>query len=225
MRFTPKIEILPEPQRALWPQLIEIPRQFVLYGGTALALRLGHRESVDFDFFTSEPFEPAELLRSLPMLADGELTQQAKHTLSLVVGPERKVNISFFGGLDNLGRVGEPELTDDGVVKVASLLDVAACKAAVVYARAEAKDYRDMDALLKAGLTLERIIGAAQAVYGDQYSAALTLKSLAYFEDGDLKTLPLEVKKALTTAAANIGPIPVMARLPGGLGGELKTEN
>jgi hypothetical protein len=218
MSLTPNLEVLPAPQRAFWPELHEVPRHFVLYGGTALALRLGHRSSLDFDFFATEPFDPVQLLRSLPLLGHADLTQQAKHTLSVVAGAKKEVNISFFGGLGNLGRVGEPELTDDGVLNVASLLDIAACKMAVVYNRAESKDYRDIYALLKAGLTLEEMIGAAQAVYGGQFSAAITLKSLTYFEDGDLKTLPQEVRKTLSAAAANIGSIPAFERKSDQLG-------
>jgi hypothetical protein len=48
-----QLSILPEPQRALWPILEQVPKRFVLYGGTAIALRLGHRESVDFYFLTT----------------------------------------------------------------------------------------------------------------------------------------------------------------------------
>lgn len=217
MSFAPKLDILPEPQRALWPRLREVPGNFVLYGGTALALRLGHRTSIDFDFFSTEPFDPAELRRSLPMLKDARPLQTGPHTLTMAVGPRSEVDVSFFGGLDTLGRVGEPELTDDGVISVASLTDVAACKAAVICERAQAKDYKDIYELLRAGLTLEQIIGAAQAVYGEHYNAMMTLKALSYFGDGDLGTLPPEVKKTLTRAAANIGVIPAMARLPGGL--------
>ena len=53
MTLTPRLDALPEAQRALWPALARIPDSCVLYGGTALALRLGHRASVDFDFFSS----------------------------------------------------------------------------------------------------------------------------------------------------------------------------
>lgn len=50
--FTPRLNILPEAQRQLWPALDETDSLgFVLYGGTAIALRVGHRPSVDFDFF------------------------------------------------------------------------------------------------------------------------------------------------------------------------------
>ena len=53
MLIQPKIDILPAPQKSLWPQLKGVPKEFVLYRGTAVALRYGHRESIDFDFFTT----------------------------------------------------------------------------------------------------------------------------------------------------------------------------
>ncbi|MEG2185298.1 MAG: nucleotidyl transferase AbiEii/AbiGii toxin family protein, partial [Cloacibacillus sp.] len=53
MVFQPKVEILPAAQRELWPLLSEVPQDFVLYGGTAVALWFGHRTSVDFDFFST----------------------------------------------------------------------------------------------------------------------------------------------------------------------------
>jgi hypothetical protein len=52
------MEILPPAQRLVWPDLAAAHRLgFVLYGGTAIALRLGHRSSVDFDFFTADPLK------------------------------------------------------------------------------------------------------------------------------------------------------------------------
>jgi Nucleotidyl transferase AbiEii toxin, Type IV TA system len=58
--FIPRLDILPLPQRRLWDEFAGIPPEFVLYGGTAIALHLGHRESVDFDFFGSRSFDPAK---------------------------------------------------------------------------------------------------------------------------------------------------------------------
>jgi hypothetical protein len=66
--FPPKLNTLPPAQRAIWPLLAEIPRHFVLYGGTAVALRLGHRVSVDFDFFAAVPFRPEALLGAVSWL-------------------------------------------------------------------------------------------------------------------------------------------------------------
>ena len=54
--FEPRLDILPPAQRRLWNELGSTPPDFVLYGGTALALRLGHRQSEDFDFFSSYSF-------------------------------------------------------------------------------------------------------------------------------------------------------------------------
>jgi len=54
----PKLEILPPAQLALWPETARWADRFVLYGGTAIALRHGHRQSVDFDFFSERPFDP-----------------------------------------------------------------------------------------------------------------------------------------------------------------------
>ena len=66
--FAPNLSILPEPQRLLWSELRDTAPSFVLYGGTALALRLGHRQSQDFDFFSSRPFRADSLRESIPFL-------------------------------------------------------------------------------------------------------------------------------------------------------------
>jgi hypothetical protein len=63
--FSPHLEILPAPQRALWNELSEVSREFVLYGGTALALHLAHRESVDFDLFGSRALDLAGIKASV----------------------------------------------------------------------------------------------------------------------------------------------------------------
>jgi hypothetical protein len=57
--FSPHLEILPAPQRALWNELSGVSQEFVLYGGTALALHLAHRNSVDFDLFGSRALDLA----------------------------------------------------------------------------------------------------------------------------------------------------------------------
>ena len=57
--FAPRLEMLPPTQRALWPRLSQVPPDFVLYGGTAITLRLGHRYSVDYDLFSNRSFVPA----------------------------------------------------------------------------------------------------------------------------------------------------------------------
>jgi hypothetical protein len=127
------------------------------------------------------------------------------------------VKLSFFGGL-TFGRVRDPEWTGDRVLRAASALDIGASKMRVILERSEAKDYLDVRALLKSGLSLAEMLAAACAVY-EQFNPMIPLRALSYFEDGDLSTLPVEVKNALTKAAGATcaGDIPRMARLPGGL--------
>ena len=196
-----RINLLPPAQKALWPELAEVPRHFVLYGGTALALRLGHRESVDFDFFSSRPVIPGELLRDLQVLRGAKILQNAGQTLSVSLERGGTIKLSFFGGI-SIGRVGEPDLTQDTVLCVASLLDVAGTKAAVITQRAEAKDYLDMLAIIESGTPLPLAMAAARALYGSEYNPMMTLKSLAYFGDGDLYKLTQVQKDRLTSIAS-----------------------
>lgn len=214
MSFAPKLATLPEAQRAVWPELKPLASRFVLYGGTALALRLGHRQSEDFDFFGDVPVNPDELLNSLPLLKGATVRQKAANTLTVTVRRPQPVKISFFGL--TLRRVKNPEVTSDGMARVASLLDIAACKMAVIQSRSESKDYLDVAALLKDGVTLADALGAAQAVYGGQFNPLITLKALNYFGDGDLATLPETVKQTLRTAAA-IKEVSHFEPLPGGI--------
>ncbi len=203
MTFSPKLNILPESQRALWKELKATPMRFVLYGGTALALRLGHRVSEDFDFFTNAAFEPQDLVERIPYLRDGRVTLHLENTLTVVLDRNGPVSVSFFGGL-SLNRVSSPDTANDNGVQVASLLDVAGCKMAVVQSRAEGKDYRDIAALLENGISLPKALAAAKAIYGDQFEPRTTLRALSHFADGDLPKLPASMQNALRTAATGV---------------------
>lgn len=195
------------------PELAEVPDHFVLYGGTALALRLGHRSSIDFDFFTSEPVNPGELLAELRCLNGGKILQNVSQTLTVLLDRNGPVKLSFFGNL-TIGRVGAPDKTPDGALQVAALLDLAGTKAAVVTQRAESKDYLDILALLKSGITLAEAMAAARAIYGDHYNPMITLKSLTYFGDGDLYQLS-KSQQAQLIEAASVGhaDLPVIPRV------------
>src|SRR2546429_6402157 len=81
--FEPRLDILPPAQQRLWPELSGTPEEFTLHGGTAIALRLGHRPSVDFDFFSSTPFNPDTLLPGVPYLPGATLRQSSAETLTV----------------------------------------------------------------------------------------------------------------------------------------------
>jgi len=200
--------------------LKKVPDDFILYGGTALALRLGHRRSVDFDFFSNRRFSPDALERTLPFLKGTKRVQSSPDTLVSLAGPKGAVKVSFFGGL-GMGRVADPEIAEGPGIRVASLLDIAATKVKVVQDRAESKDYIDIFHLLRAKVDLAHALAAAKAVYGETFNPLLSLKALCYFGDGDLAGLPEDVRSALKSAVRNVDPLnlPVVTSRPGGLVG------
>jgi len=75
--FLPHLESLRPAQMRLWAELSEIPKDFVLYGGTALALHLGHRDSADFDFFGSRTFDVRALETGIRLLAGARIVQRS----------------------------------------------------------------------------------------------------------------------------------------------------
>jgi Nucleotidyl transferase AbiEii toxin, Type IV TA system len=201
--FTPNLSILPVPQRQLWGELIDTPKEFVLYGGTALALRLGHRQSEDFDFFSNEPFQPNSLRASVPYLKNAEMTQFQDNTLTAIVDRNGPVKLSFFGAL-GIKRVHDPDVVQENGIQVASMLDLLGSKLKTVQLRAQAKDYRDVLSTLDAGLSLAEGLAAAAAIYGKDFNGALSLKALTFFEDGDLPSLASTVRKRLLEAATSV---------------------
>ena len=109
--FQPDFGMLPPGQRSLWPKLKPASELgFVLYGGTAIALRLRHRESVDFDFFSSRPFNHEAIFSAMPALSDAMVIQEEPATLTLSIdtadSSRNSVKVSFF--TVGAGRVGTP---------------------------------------------------------------------------------------------------------------------
>ena len=181
----PRLGILPDAQREIWQSLAEIGNAFVLYGGTGLALRLGHRTSVDFDFFSHDPLD-AKRLFGVPLLDNAETLQRSVDTLTVSVPTLAgdRVKLSFFGGID-VGRVGAPDQTEDGVLWVASLHDLLAMKMAVLVQRISARDYVDIAAILETGVALADGLGAAAALYEREFPPLDAVKALGYFHEGD----------------------------------------
>ena len=163
------LDVLPPEQRDLWEHRLRrgFPG-FVLYDGTALALRLGHRKSVDFDFFSSRAFAPLDFKEHNAL--EGEILQAGENTLTIL---HHGVRLSFFGGL-SLGVVAPPD--DFDTCPVASLEDLGACKLAALVNRVECKDYLDIAALLRHGASLAHLLGCANAVYRGEFPVTVCLK-------------------------------------------------
>lgn len=211
MLLTPNLTILPPPQRLLWSELDTTPEHFMLYGGTALALRLGHRTSIDFNFFSNQSFDPDELSAVIPYLKGAERVKVAPQTLTCRIERNGPVLVSFFGNL-GLGQAAPHDQAQGNALHVASLLDLAGTKVAVVQKRAEAKDYLDIDALLQHGIGLPTALAAGSVIYGRSFNPMITLKALCYFED--VPTVPVEVRTRLISAATAVNPAHIPALTP-----------
>lgn len=202
--FTPRLDILPSAQRRLWPELSAVPEEFVLYGGTAMALHLGHRDSVDFDFFGQAALNVLSLENDVPFMSGAKIFQRDKNTLSAIVERGGPVQVSFFG-VPKIKQVRAPHVAPDNGLKIASLLDLAGTKASVIQLRAEPKDYIDMDALMRLGNTsLPMALACAKKIYGAAFNPEITLKALSYFEDEGVKELAEDLKLRLSTAAREV---------------------
>lgn len=205
MTFHPRLDVLPPAQRRLWQELGGVPEGFVLYRGTAIALHLGHRVSVDFDFFGGRAFDPDDMMESIPFLADAEVVQRDVNTLTCIVDRGDPVQVSFFG-VPRLPRLRPALRTSRPAVSVASLLDLGGAKAAVVQKRAEAKDYIDIDALILAGLGLDVALSAGKLMYGASFNPQITLKALTYFQEPALASLPDDLRLRLLEAVREVDP-------------------
>jgi hypothetical protein len=119
--------------------------------------------------------------------------------------PSGPVKVSFFGGI-GFGRVNDPLQTRDGILLIASLDDLMATKLKATLDRAEAKDYRDLAAMISAGVSLPAGVSAFRAMFNGEPSQVL--RSIGYFEDGDLATLARTDQELLRTARDRVGQLP-----------------
>ncbi len=172
-------EILDEYRRAFLPCLAFTKLDhFYLAGGTALALQLGHRDSIDFDFFAQGNISPDDVFAKLEASSEGHslvIIQKEKNTLSVLV--DGAIKLSFFGyKYPLLFPLIATEHFD-----IAGLTDIVAMKLSAITSRSLEKDYIDIYYLLK-HLTLKKALDAA-AEKLPELDRSVVLKALVYFDD------------------------------------------
>jgi hypothetical protein len=208
----PRFDVLAEAQKLIWPLLGAAPRlSLVLYGGTAVALHLGHRRSEDFDFFRAHHLEKEQLRGAFAFLDEATVIQDTRDSLVVLAGtPSGPVKVSFFGGF-RIGRANDPLRTRDGTLLVASLDDLMATKLKAILDRAEAKDYRD----IAAGVSLPAGLSAFRQMFKGEPSQVL--RAVGYFKDGDLDTLDASERDLPRKARDEVRDIPDVRVTPGAL--------
>ena len=130
----------------------------------------------------------------------------------MIVERDGPVQLSFFGGID-LGQVADAEVAQGPRLPVASLIDLAGMKVAVVSQRPETKDYIDIHALLtKTNISLPEMLAAAGIIYGTQFSPLLSLKAISYHDDLALADLSPDIRRELIAAVKATDPkkLPVL---------------
>jgi hypothetical protein len=185
------LEALGRTQRASLRRLAPAATEagFHLAGGTALALHLGHRRSVDFDWFREEPLrDPLRLaaeLRSAGVAVAVEQTE--KGTLHATLAG---VRVSFF---EYRYPLLNPPLREDSLgLRLASLADIAAMKLAAVAQRGSRKDFVDVFALGQR-LTLDDMLVSYRRRFAVR-EVAHVLVGLSYFDDADRERMPRMIK-------------------------------
>jgi len=217
-RLDPRLDILPAAQKEIWSSLAPAsPLGFVLYGGTAIALQLGHRESLDFDFFRSEPIDKDLIRAKFQFVRGSAILQDAPEILMILAEmPSGSVKVSFYGDI-GFSRVNDPLQTRDGTLLIASLDDLMATKLKTTLDRAEAKDYRDIAEMISAGVSLATGLSAFKQMFNGE--PAQVLRALGFFGDGDLNSLNADDREVLRGARDRIGKLPDVSLKPGSLAG------
>ena len=181
-------EILDKKRKDILPLLAKLRDDFYLAGGTALALHLGHRDSVDFDFFTQKDIDTAELTERLKEIFKNHgitKIQEEKNTLSVLINKE--IKLSFFTYKYPLLK----DLHTEKNLSLASLEDIGCMKLSAILGRSSNKDYIDIYYILK-NIELETLLGLTQQKF-PEIDPNPVLKSLVYFED--MEEEPIDFQK------------------------------
>ncbi len=170
-------EILTQEQRSLLPLIAKFKRDFGLVGGTAIALHIGHRESIDFDLFSPDEFSN-ENLRAVFRRAGKtiDVLRADSGQFTFVVDG---VHVTFFQYPYPIEYVE----SFDTFARIPTLLTLAAMKAFALGRRSKWKDYVDLYFILKDFHTIDEISAEAEALFAGEFNTRLFRNQLSYFDD------------------------------------------
>lgn len=183
------VEVLPDEQKELFKLLSrqEWLKSFYLIGGTALALQIGHRRSLDFDFIIESDFCAKEIIGRLKRLGEFALFDEMENTIN---GLLNSVNISFLKYEYLLIRA--PHKYNN--IIISDILDIALMKINAISGRGSRKDFIDIYFLLNI-FSLSELFEQYKNKYGLEISNNYhLLKSLVYFEDAEKEPMPAMIK-------------------------------
>jgi hypothetical protein len=165
-----------------------IASEFYLAGGTALAIQLGHRESVDLDFFSKENFSNSEIKKKLSEIGDFFLSGEEEGTINGVLDG---VKLSFLRY--DYGQL-YPFLEFEGL-KLADERDIAAMKIDAISSRGSKKDFVDLYFLMEKYNLTDLIEFFEKKFKNIKYNKLHILKSITFFDDAENEPVPVMLKK------------------------------
>ncbi len=170
-------EILTKEQRDLSPLVGKFKKQLGLVGGTAIALHIGHRESIDFDLFSPEEFSNAKM-RAIFRSAGKtiEVLRADTDQFTFIVDG---VHITFFCypyPIEYIESFGT-------FVRMPTLLTLAAMKAFALGMRSKWKDHVDLYFILKDFHKIDGISVEAESLFAGEFNGKLFRQQLSYFDD------------------------------------------
>lgn len=169
-------EILSAEQKQLLSLIKSFSDRFYLVGGTALALQLGHRRSIDFDLFTSHSFENRNIRDQLTKrFKIEEVLIESKDEFTLVIN---RVRFTFYRYQYKIAH----EVSLDKVITMPDVLTIGAMKAAALGGRAKWKDYVDLYFIFKR-YSLNDVVTTATTIFGKEFNEKLFREQLVYYKD------------------------------------------
>lgn len=170
--------ILTENQKELLPLIKIFSPNFYLVGGTAIALQIGHRRSIDFDLFSDKDFNFLTIRKKILKKTKIESTLiQGEGELTVIVN---KVKLTFYYYPFSIKR----KLDFNGIIKLPDLLTLGAMKAFALGKRAKWKDYIDLYFIFKK-YSFEELIKKAKNIFKNEFNEKLFRAQLCYFDDID----------------------------------------
>lgn len=199
-------EVLNKNQLELLPLLKTFKSEFYLVGGTAIALHIGHRRSIDFDLFKQERLILNRILNKISRLNYSyKVTRRVEEQLNMII---RDVNFTFYEYPYPIDATCKFE----DIFKLPDLLQLSAMKAFALGRRSKWKDYIDLYYILKDHYTVSEIVKSSELIFGQLFSEKLFRAQLSYFEDIDYsepveflvkEVSPKEIKEFLVERATS----------------------
>jgi hypothetical protein len=186
-------DILDKKRINILPLFKHFKKDFYLAGGTSLALQIGHRDSIDFDFFTQNSFSTPKLFEKiLKIFAEYEIQkiQEEKDTLTVLL--DSKIKLSFFAYQYKL----IDQLIDADNFYLASINDIGCMKFSAIIGRSTLKDYVDLYFILQEIKLITLLKLAIRKFHNIDEN--LILKSLVYFDDLEIEPIKFKHNKKIS---------------------------